>query len=211
MPYFPNYLSLASPFAFLGLNFFNTMEYQMRHMDRLFSELKRRGATHLRGDRGAPTPAYRDRMTEMLGDSLWTIGNCATSRSYYFNPQGEPTLLRPMSTAHGDQRSIRIPVERLSDCVIREDQLCRGRNSRAAKFAGLAIAGVGLAHFTSPRLFDGITKQAFPRNSRQHLYINGGIETALGLGFCRTPDPAAAVVGTIGYVAYLAGNVARNR
>ena len=45
MPYFPNYLSLASPYAFLGLNFFNTMEYQMRLMDRLFGEVKRRGAT----------------------------------------------------------------------------------------------------------------------------------------------------------------------
>ena len=45
MPYFPNYLSLASPYAFLGLNFFNTMEYQMRLMDRLFSEVQRRGAT----------------------------------------------------------------------------------------------------------------------------------------------------------------------
>ena len=44
MPYFPNYLSLASPFAFLGLNFFNTMEYQMRLMDRLFAELRRQGA-----------------------------------------------------------------------------------------------------------------------------------------------------------------------
>ena len=37
-------------------------------------------------------------MTELLGDSLWTLGNCATSRSYYFNPHGEPSLLRPMST-----------------------------------------------------------------------------------------------------------------
>jgi cation diffusion facilitator CzcD-associated flavoprotein CzcO len=45
VPYFPNFLSLASPYAFLGLNFFNTMEYQMRHIDRLFSEMKRRGAT----------------------------------------------------------------------------------------------------------------------------------------------------------------------
>jgi cation diffusion facilitator CzcD-associated flavoprotein CzcO len=97
MPYFPNYLSLASPFAFLGLNFFNTMEYQMRHMDRLFSELKRRGATTFEVTEDASTK-YRDRMTELLGDSLWTIGNCASSRSYYFNPQGEPTLLRPMST-----------------------------------------------------------------------------------------------------------------
>src|SRR6478609_4493343 len=97
VPYFPNYLSLASPFAFLGLNFFNTMEYQMRHMDRLFGELKRHGATTFEVTEEANTK-YRDRMTELLGDSLWTIGNCATSRSYYFNPQGEPTLLRPMST-----------------------------------------------------------------------------------------------------------------
>jgi uncharacterized membrane protein len=85
------------------------------------------------------------------------------------------------------------------------------KSSRAAKFAGLAVAGAGLAHFTSPQLFDGITKQAFPRNSRQHLYINGGIETALGLGLSSRKTRSLATVGTIGYVAYLAGNVARNR
>ena len=97
MPYFPNYLSLASPYAFLGLNFFNTMEYQMRHMDRLFGEVKRRGATTFEVTEDANT-RYLDRMTELLGDSLFTLGNCATSRSYYFNPSGEPTLLRPTST-----------------------------------------------------------------------------------------------------------------
>ena len=85
------------------------------------------------------------------------------------------------------------------------------RNSRAAKFAGLAVAGIGLAHFTSPQLFDGITKQAFPRSSRQHLYVNGGIETALGLGLSSRKTRPLASVGTIGYLAYLAGNAARNR
>jgi cation diffusion facilitator CzcD-associated flavoprotein CzcO len=98
IPRFPNYLSLASPYAFLGLNFFNTMEYQMRHMDRLFSEVKRLGATtfEITDDANA---RYLDRMTELLADSLFTIGNCATSRSYYYNPSGEPTLLRPMTTS----------------------------------------------------------------------------------------------------------------
>jgi cation diffusion facilitator CzcD-associated flavoprotein CzcO len=109
MPYFPNYLSLASPFAFLGLNFFNTMEYQMRHMDRLFGELKRRGATTFEVTEDANTK-YRDRMTELLGDSLWTIGNCATSRSYYFNPHGEPTLLRPMSTKTAIKEAAEYPL-----------------------------------------------------------------------------------------------------
>ena len=85
------------------------------------------------------------------------------------------------------------------------------KHSPAARLAGLAVAGIGLSHFTSPQLFDGITKQAFPRNSRQHLYINGGIETALGLGLSSAKTRPTAVVGTIGYVAYLAGNAARNR
>ena len=34
-------------------------------------------------------------MTELLDDSVFYHGNCATSRSYYFNPSGEATLLRP--------------------------------------------------------------------------------------------------------------------
>ena len=87
MPYFPNYLSLASPYAFLGLNFFNTMEYQMRLMDRLFGEVKRRGATTFEVTEDANT-AFLDRMTELLGDSLFTIGNCATVALVLLQPGG---------------------------------------------------------------------------------------------------------------------------
>jgi hypothetical protein len=53
---------------------------------------------------------YRDRMTELLGESLWTIGNCATSRSYYFDTHGEPTLLRPMSTKRAIEEASAYPL-----------------------------------------------------------------------------------------------------
>ncbi len=109
VPYFPNYLSLASPYAFLGLNFFNTMEYQMRHMDRLFSEVQRRGATTFEITEDANT-RYLDRMTELIADSVFTVGNCATSRSYYFNPSGEATLLRPMSTRTAIKEASEYPL-----------------------------------------------------------------------------------------------------
>ncbi|MDH6243887.1 NAD(P)/FAD-dependent oxidoreductase [Mycobacterium sp. OTB74] len=109
MPYFPNYLSLASPYAFLGLNFFNTMEYQMRLMDRLFTEVKRRGATTFEVTEEANT-AYLDKMTELLEKSLFTQGNCASAHSYYFNPAGEPTLLRPMSTREAIQEASEFPL-----------------------------------------------------------------------------------------------------
>ena len=115
MPLFPNFLSLASPYAFLGLNFFNTMEYQMRHMDRLFGEVKRRGATTFEVTDEANT-RYLDRMTELLGGTLFTNGNCASARSYYFNPSGEATLHRPMSTRAAVREASEYP---LSDYHIR--------------------------------------------------------------------------------------------
>jgi uncharacterized membrane protein len=85
------------------------------------------------------------------------------------------------------------------------------QNSRAVTLAGLALAGTGVAHFVRPQLFDGITQQAFPSDSRKHLFINGGIETALGVGLAVPKTRRLAVVGAIGYVAYLAANVVRNR
>lgn len=109
VPYFPNYLSLASPYAFLGLNFFNSMEYQMRHMDRLLGEVKRRNATTFEITEDANT-RYLDRMTELIGDSVFTVGNCATARSYYFNPSGEATLLRPMATGTAIKEASNFPL-----------------------------------------------------------------------------------------------------
>ena len=85
------------------------------------------------------------------------------------------------------------------------------KHSTPARLAGLAVAGIGLSHFTSPQLFDGITKTAFPRNTRQRVYIHGGVETALGLGLSSARTRPLATVGAIGYLAYLAGNAARNR
>jgi uncharacterized membrane protein len=85
------------------------------------------------------------------------------------------------------------------------------KNSRIAQLSGLAIAGTGLFHFIRPQAFEPLTKSAFPQNTRQHVYIDGGIETALGLGLAVQSTRRLAVVGLLGYLAYLAGNVVRNR
>lgn len=83
--------------------------------------------------------------------------------------------------------------------------------ARVAKVTGLAVAGAGVAHFVNPAIFDDITKQAFPRDTRKHVYIDGGIETAIGLGLISRKTRPLAVIGLLGYGAYLAGNVVRNR
>jgi uncharacterized membrane protein len=84
------------------------------------------------------------------------------------------------------------------------------KSNRLARFSGLALAGTGLAHFTSPQLFEPITKPVFPHNTRQQIYTNGAIETALGLSFSTWQTRRLAIVGLIGYVAYLGGNAIRS-
>ncbi len=84
-------------------------------------------------------------------------------------------------------------------------------NSRVATVGGLALAVTGLAHFVAPQLFEGLTESAFPTNTHQHVYIDGGIETAVGLGLAAPQTRKAAVVVLIGYLLYMVGNVVRNR
>lgn len=109
IPYFPNYFSLASPYAFIGLNFFNAMEYQMRIMDRLLGEANRRGATTVEVTEEA-NARFLEQMTEQVGDTVFTLGRCDGARSYYFNPHGEATLLRPMTARAAIRQASDFPL-----------------------------------------------------------------------------------------------------
>ncbi len=114
VPYFPNFLTMASPYAWVGLSWFNTVEYQMRHMNRLFGELQRRGGRTFEVTEQA-NARFLDRMTELLDKSVFYAGNCATSRSYWFNHSGEAPLFRPTSVRNAIKEQDRFP---LSDYVI---------------------------------------------------------------------------------------------
>lgn len=97
VPKFPNLLSLNSPYSYSGLSYFTTIEGQMKHIARLFGELRRRGR-HTFEVTEAANDAFLDEVTDRLQSSVFYNGDCATSRSYYFNQHGEATLLRPAST-----------------------------------------------------------------------------------------------------------------
>jgi uncharacterized membrane protein len=85
------------------------------------------------------------------------------------------------------------------------------KSSRLPVLAGLSLTGAGVAHFVKPELFEGITKPAFPRDTDRHIKTNGSIETVLGVGLLVPKTRKLAVIGLLGYGAYLAGNAVRNR
>jgi cation diffusion facilitator CzcD-associated flavoprotein CzcO len=107
IPYFPNFLNLASPYAFTGVSFFTMMEYQMRHMDRLFGELRRRETSTFEVTEEA-NARFFDRIAERLTDMVYFRGNCASSRSYYFRK--DATIMRPTSRLNAIRESSRFPL-----------------------------------------------------------------------------------------------------
>jgi cation diffusion facilitator CzcD-associated flavoprotein CzcO len=114
VPGFPNFLTSASPYAWVGLSWFNTVEYQMRHMERLFGELQRRRAVTFEVTEEA-NARFLDQMTELLGDSVFRLGNCAGSRSYWFHHSGDAPLFRPTSARRAVREQQHFP---LSDYAI---------------------------------------------------------------------------------------------
>ena len=79
------------------------------------------------------------------------------------------------------------------------------------QIAGLGVAATGLSHFVRPELFETVTASAFPDNTLQHTYIDGAIETAIGVGLIAPKTRKLAVAGLLAYGAYLGISVARNR
>jgi hypothetical protein len=82
----------------------------MRHMQRLFGELDKRGATtfEVRDDANAK---FLEWVTDKLGDSVFSLGACSTARSYYFNQHGEAAILRPTSTINAFREAGSFPVD----------------------------------------------------------------------------------------------------
>ena len=110
VPHFPNYLTLASPYSYSGLSYFTTIESQMKHMNRLFGEVKRRNASTFEVTPEA-NAEFLDRMTKNLEESVFNLGSCQTARSYYFNQHGEAAILRPTSTVNAFREAGRFPLD----------------------------------------------------------------------------------------------------
>jgi len=109
VPGFPNFASLNSPYSYSGLSYFTTIETQMRHLARLLGAMRERDAEVFEVTEEA-YHAFRERMVELLGPSVFNAGDCSGSRSYYFNQHGEATLLRPTSTLAAIREASRFPL-----------------------------------------------------------------------------------------------------
>ena len=71
-----------------------TIEVQMRHLERLFGEVAGAAPPPSRS-RERANEEFLGRMPERMDDTVFNLGSCATSRSYYFTNEGDAVILRP--------------------------------------------------------------------------------------------------------------------
>src|SRR6185437_16319022 len=76
---------------------------------------------------------------------------------------------------------------------------------------GLIVTGTGLAHFAFPDYFEPINAVAFPERPREFTYINGGVETVLGLALLSLRARMLTKVLGVAYAFHLLGNVGRSQ
>jgi hypothetical protein len=78
-------------------------------------------------------------------------------------------------------------------------------------YRALAVIAIGLSHFLWPRVFDPINKLGFPDHTRRYTYINGAIETSIGVLMARPQTRSLSTVVSACYATYLIGNIIRAR
>ncbi|OBG91720.1 hypothetical protein A5697_09150 [Mycobacterium sp. E3251] len=81
------------------------------------------------------------------------------------------------------------------------DNDTRGEPARRA--LGLLTSSIGVAHFLVPRIFDPFNRLGFPNHARTFTYVNGAIETALGVLMLRERTRRPTAFLSACYIAYL--------
>lgn len=84
-------------------------------------------------------------------------------------------------------------------------------SARTRRALGLLGGLIGVAHFLVPRIFDPFNRLGFPNHARTFTYLNGAIETALGVLLLRAHTRRPSIVLSACYIAYLTVSILRTQ
>jgi cation diffusion facilitator CzcD-associated flavoprotein CzcO len=110
MPGLPNHFTIFGPYGFTGGTWHQLVETASHHIIRVISETRRRGATAVEV-REEAAERWTRFAVERLGRSLWAVGSCQTSNSYYFDHHGDTPFLRPTSAKQAWHAARTFPLD----------------------------------------------------------------------------------------------------
>jgi uncharacterized membrane protein len=87
----------------------------------------------------------------------------------------------------------------------------RAARTRTRRALGLVTSAIGVAHFLVPRFFEPFNRLGFPNHARTFTYLNGAVETTIGLLLLRTHTRRPSTVVSACYITHLAISIFRTQ
>ena len=94
VPGFPNYFMIFGPYSAASASWFGMIDTQVRHLGRCLQAARKRGANYIEVKQQAYDDDFAHVMKRRKNQVLFH-GNCAQSRSYYYDKNGDAPLIRP--------------------------------------------------------------------------------------------------------------------
>jgi uncharacterized membrane protein len=93
----------------------------------------------------------------------------------------------------------------MTDTITRRSE--RGRE----QYIAVIVTAIGVAHFLVPRIFDPINRPGFAEHARLFTYINGAIETTIGVMMANPRTRQQLTIVSSCYAIHLTSNIVRNQ
>jgi cation diffusion facilitator CzcD-associated flavoprotein CzcO len=94
VPEFPNFFMIFGPYSVCTASWFGMVENQTRHLSRCLKAARERGANYIEVKKRSHDRDYK-RVQRNGRLTIFTVGNCTTSNSYYFDRHGDSPTIRP--------------------------------------------------------------------------------------------------------------------
>ena len=91
------------------------------------------------------------------------------------------------------------------------DTTARRSDRAREQCVGVIVTVIGVAHFVVPRFFDPINRLGFAEHARMFTYINGAIETTIGVMMASPRTKRQLTIVCACYAIHLTTNIVRNQ
>ena len=91
------------------------------------------------------------------------------------------------------------------------DTPTRGSERGRERCVAVIVTVIGVAHFLVPRIFDPVNRLGFAEHARMFTYINGAIETTIGVMMANPRTRRQSIIVSACYAIHLTSNIVRNQ